>query len=102
MANGTKRTKQSSLKLVSEEQPEQPELSHVPEDAIDIASLLEPELGDAITEATMLTIPIGKPKDFFRTHPDKSYRPQAMICTHKAKASSRRNTTLWGRKCAVT
>jgi hypothetical protein len=33
----------------------------------------------------MLTIPIEKPRDFFRTVPDKSYRPQAMIFTHKVE-----------------
>jgi hypothetical protein len=55
----------------------------VPEDAKDIAGLFEVDHGDPITEMAILNIPIGKPKDFFRTHPDKLYRQRATLYTHK-------------------
>jgi hypothetical protein len=55
-------------------------------DAGDIEALLmDPALGDGITNVTYHTIPVGKPKDFFRTHPDPSYRRQASIYTHKVE-----------------
>jgi hypothetical protein len=55
-----------------------------PNDADDIeALLLGPELGDGITDVNYHVIPVGKPKDFFRTHPDAGYRRQAWIYTHK-------------------
>jgi hypothetical protein len=55
----------------------------VPEDAKDIARLFEPGIGDPITETAILNIPVGKPRDFFRTHPDKLYRQRATLYTHK-------------------
>jgi hypothetical protein len=54
-----------------------------PEDADDISRLFDPELGDAITETVLHSILVRKPKDFFRTHPDKTYRRQTEIYTHK-------------------
>jgi hypothetical protein len=56
----------------------------VPEDATDIEALwLDPSLGDGIVDVTYHSVPIGKPKDFFRTHPDKEYRRRTEIYTHK-------------------
>jgi hypothetical protein len=55
----------------------------IPDDADDIANLFNPELGDAITETKFLTLVVGKPRDFYRTHPDKAYRQRTEIYTHK-------------------
>jgi hypothetical protein len=62
----------------------EPDVVGKPADADDIeALLLDQELGDGITNVTYHVIPVGKPKSFFRTHPDASYRRQAWIYTHK-------------------
>src|SRR6516225_6262945 len=46
-----------------------------PSDASDLDSLwLDSSLGDGITDVHYHEIPVGKPKDFFRTHPDKRFR----------------------------
>ena len=47
------------------------------------ALLLDQKLGDGITNVNYHTIPVGKPKDFFRAHPDPNYRRQTWIYTHK-------------------
>src|SRR5262245_10698587 len=53
-------------------------------DTDDIEALfLDPELDDGITAATYHTVPIGKPRDFFRVHPDKAYRRRTEIYVHK-------------------
>src|SRR6266568_1430705 len=52
-------------------------------DLDDIGRLFEPDLGDPITESAILNVPIGKPRDFFRTHPDRTYRRRTTIYTHK-------------------
>jgi hypothetical protein len=72
MAEDTKKP----LRIVAAEQTP-------PNDASDIARLFDSELGDAITETTLLSIAVNKPRDFFRTHPDKSYRPRTEMYTHK-------------------
>jgi hypothetical protein len=55
-----------------------------PNDALDIEALwLDPALGDGLTDISWSTIPIDKPKDFFRVHPDKSYRRRTEIYVHK-------------------
>jgi hypothetical protein len=55
-----------------------------PSDAEDIEALLmDPALGDGITNVNYHTVPVGKPRDFFRTHPDADHRRQASIYTHK-------------------
>jgi hypothetical protein len=56
---------------------------HGPDDAKDIEGLFEPDMGDPITELAILNVPVGKPKDFFRTHPDKAYRRRVNLYTHK-------------------
>jgi hypothetical protein len=53
-------------------------------DTSDLSDLwLDPALGDGLTDVHANNVPIGKPKDFFRVHPDKSYRRRAEIYTHK-------------------
>lgn len=55
-----------------------------PDDAADIESLWsDSSLGDGITDVNYLSVPVGKPKDFFRTHPDKEYRRRTEIYVHK-------------------
>jgi hypothetical protein len=55
-----------------------------PKDAVDIDSLwLDPGLGDGITDTNFHGVTVDKPKDFFRTHPDKGYRRRCEIYTHK-------------------
>jgi hypothetical protein len=55
-----------------------------PDDAQDISSLwLDPGLGDGIVNVSNHNIPVGKPKDFFRVHPDPAYRRRAEVYTHK-------------------
>ena len=53
-------------------------------DADDIEALfLDPGLGDGITDQHYLSIPIGKPKDFFRVCPLEGYRRRTELYTHK-------------------
>ncbi|MCQ4188854.1 hypothetical protein [Methylocystis suflitae] len=53
-------------------------------DAADIEALfLDPKLGDGITETHIHSVPVDKPRDFFRTHPDPLYRRRTEIYTHK-------------------
>ena len=50
-------------------------------DASDIEALwLDPAPGDGLTDTNWHTIPVDKPKDFFRVHPDPDYRrvPKSM------------------------
>jgi hypothetical protein len=55
-----------------------------PPDASDFASLWsDPALGDGIVDTHFHTVPVDKPKDFFRTHPNKDYRRRCEIYTHK-------------------
>jgi hypothetical protein len=55
-----------------------------PDDATDLNSLwLDPSLGDGIVNVSNHVIPVGKPKDFFRVHPDPAYRRRTELYTHK-------------------
>ena len=55
-----------------------------PDDASDFDSLwLNPQLGDGITDTHYHTVPVGRPKDFFRLHPNTAYRRRTEIYTHK-------------------
>lgn len=55
-----------------------------PEDALDLSGLwLDPALGDGITETVRHSIPLGKPRDFFRVHPDPSFRRPIEIYRHR-------------------
>ena len=68
--------------------PEPPKKPKTPQDAIDFASLWQdPGLGDGITTGSYHTVPVGKPKDFFRTHPDQAYRRRTEIYTHKPEGA---------------
>jgi hypothetical protein len=53
-------------------------------DAVDIASLwLDPGHGDVLAETHHHSIAVGKPKGFFRMHPDPAYRRICEMYTHK-------------------
>jgi hypothetical protein len=57
-----------------------------PADAQDFASLwFDPGLGDGITDAHHHSIPVDRPKDFFRVHPNKEFRRKTEVYTHKAE-----------------
>jgi hypothetical protein len=65
--------------------PKKPKLEVV-KDTIDFAGLFEsPSLGGDITEAHRHDVPVGKPGDFFRTHPNKEYRQHTEIYVHKVE-----------------
>jgi hypothetical protein len=73
---------------MSDEATKKPKLEVVPpvtpSDAQDIeALLLDPGLGDGITDTHWHQIPIGKPKNFFRVHPDPMFRRKVEIYVHK-------------------
>jgi hypothetical protein len=60
-----------------------------PADAADITALfIKSDQGDPLTTVTLHRIPVGRPKDFFRTVPDPAYRERAEIYVHKAENSS--------------
>jgi hypothetical protein len=66
----------------------EPPRTIVPEDAQDFGSLwLDPALGDGIVDVHYHKVTVDKPKDFFRTHPDKDYRRRAEIYTHKPEGA---------------
>jgi hypothetical protein len=73
---------------MAEETGKKPQLRAVetPPDAVDFDSLWEDQkLGDGIVDSHFHTVPIGRPKDFFRTHPNRDYRRRCEIYTHKVE-----------------
>src|SRR5262245_23416665 len=59
-----------------------------PSDAKDLDALWQdPGLGDGIVDVNYHSVPVGKPKDFFRTHPDPLYRRRTEIYTHKPEGA---------------
>jgi hypothetical protein len=62
--------------------------SELPRDALDIQALWsDTGLGDGITDTCSPSVLIGKPRDFFRTHPDKEYRRRTEVYTHKPEGT---------------
>ena len=60
--------------------------SPTPEDAMDIQSLwLDSALGDGLTTTSFQSIPVEKPRDFFRVHPDPDFRRRTEIYVHKVE-----------------
>ena len=59
-----------------------------PSDASDFDSLWQdPKLGDGIVDVGYHSVPVGKPKDFFRTHKDPLYRRRTEIYIHKPEGA---------------
>jgi hypothetical protein len=57
-----------------------------PPDATDISALwIKTGEGDPLTHEVMHNVPIGKPRDFFRTHIDPAYRQRCEICIVKSE-----------------
>jgi hypothetical protein len=57
-----------------------------PDDAGDINSLwLDPALGDGLVDVHYHSIPVGKPKDYFRVNPDPAYRRLTEVYIHKSE-----------------
>jgi hypothetical protein len=55
-----------------------------PADAVDIAALyIQSAQGDPLTSVSLHRIPVGRPKDFFRTVPDLSYRQRVEMYRHR-------------------
>ena len=55
-----------------------------PNNALDIEALWQDQaLGDGLTETSWQTIPVEKPRDFFRVHPDPAFRRRTEIYVHK-------------------
>ena len=62
--------------------------SPTPKDAVDIESLwIDSALGDGLTGTGLHTIPIDKPRNFFRVHPDAAYRRRTEIYVHKPEGA---------------
>jgi hypothetical protein len=72
-------------------------------DASDFDDLWMPsELGDGIVDVRRSSITVGKPKDFFRVHPDNAFRRRTEIYVHKVEGQIDEQTyilapNLWGR-----
>lgn len=57
-----------------------------PADAGDLDDLwYDPKLGDGLTDQMLLTLPVDKPKDFFRICPLPDYRRRGEILVHKTE-----------------
>jgi hypothetical protein len=73
------------------------------EDASDFNDLWMPaDLGDGIVDIRRTSITVGKPKDFFRVHPDKNFRRRTDVYVHKVEGQIDEHTyilapSLWGR-----
>jgi hypothetical protein len=62
--------------------------ANLPLDGGDIARLwIDTGLGDPLTEQHLHVIPVGKPRDFFRTHPSPTYRATTEMYTHKPEGA---------------
>jgi hypothetical protein len=48
---------------------------------------MDQNLGDGIVDVTYHNVPVGKPRDFFRTVPDPAYRRRTEIYTHKPEGA---------------
>ena len=60
--------------------------SPTPNDALDIEALwLDSALGDGLADTNWHTIPVDKPKDFFRVHPNPDFRRRTEIYAHKTE-----------------
>jgi hypothetical protein len=75
---------------MSDEQAKKPDLKVVPpatpKDAQDIEALwLDPGLGDDITDTHWHEVPLDRPRDFFRVHPDRTYRRKTEMYVHKSE-----------------
>jgi hypothetical protein len=56
--------------------------------ATDIEALwLDPALGDGIFDVSLHSVPVGKPKDYFRTVTDPAYRRRTEIYVHKPEGA---------------
>ena len=57
-----------------------------PSDALDIEALwLDSALGDGLADTSWQTIPVDKPKDYFRVHPNPDFRRRTEIYAHKTE-----------------
>jgi len=81
-------TTEKKLHAVTDNTPAPETTTNIPSDASDFDSLWQdPKLGDGIVDVSYHSVPVGKPKDFFRTHPDPLYRRRTEIYTHKPEGA---------------
>lgn len=70
-----------------------------PSDTRDIKSLwADPGLGDGLTDINLHSIPIDKPKDFFRVAPDPGYRRRTEMYIHKVDGEIEKSYFILGKK----
>jgi hypothetical protein len=68
-----------------------------PPDLSDIDNLwIKTDQGDPLTTVTLHQVPVGKPRDFFRTVPDISYREKTEIYVHKPENTMEETTYIIG------
>jgi hypothetical protein len=66
------------------EKPAKAKPRKTPADVLDLSSLFtDTGQGDPLTDTVISEIPVGKPKDFFRLHPDPAYRQRCHVYVHK-------------------
>src|SRR6185312_5846266 len=62
--------------------------SPTPNDALDVEALwLDPALGDGLTDTSWHSIPVDKPRNFFRVHPEPGYRRRTEIYAHRPEGA---------------
>ena len=70
------------------EKPKLEVVTALPDDASDLSDLwFDPALGDGLTDTVLHDVPVSKPKDFFRVHPDPNWRRQTEVYTHKPEGT---------------
>ena len=64
------------------------EVVHALEESLDLSGLwIDTGLDDPLAETVRHVIPLGKPRDFFRVHPDPAYRRRCEIYKHKPEGA---------------
>ena len=72
---------------------DKPDLKVVRPDADDLADLWLPTgLGDGLTDTHIYSIPIGKPRNYFRVCPDEKYRRKCEAYIHKVEGQIEEET----------
>ncbi len=91
--------------MPDETSPKKPKIEVVPppDDALDLSDLwLDTSLGDGLTGVRWHSVPVVKPRDFFRVPPDTKWRRRVEIYTHKPEGAIEEQNfivhkRMWGR-----
>jgi hypothetical protein len=74
------------LAMSTDRKPKLVDVTAPKKDIEDIEALfLDTALGDGITNNTWHSIPVDKPKTFFRVHPDQGYRRRTEMFKYKVE-----------------